>query len=510
MGTPPWAVPCGQGRRRRRENLKLESRQAGVLLHPTSLPGPFDSGDLGHDAYRFVEFLQHAGFQAWQTLPLGPVHADRSPYQTLSAHAGNPLLISLHWLLDQGWLARLPAPAGPVNDAVRFKALKQARIGFEQLASAEWQRRYAGFVASVGDWLEDYALFIAIRNHRHGEFWVEWPTPLRERDLAALRQARTELADAVEQVRFEQFLFHTQWQELKQYAADHGVELIGDMPIFVAHDSADVWTRPKLFALQPDGHAESVAGVPPDYFSATGQRWGNPHYNWPAMEKERFQWWLRRMESQLGLFNWVRIDHFRGFESYWSIPAESETAINGVWALAPGEKLLRRLKRSFPVLPLIAEDLGIITPEVEALRDKFDLPGMKILQFAFDSDADNPYLPHNHLPNCVVYTGTHDNNTTLGWYQSLRSDQQQRVLTYLGHPGETMPWPLIRAALASVANLVIVPMQDLLALDGNHRMNVPGTTEDNWLWRFDWSQQPAGLDKQLAELNRIYGRCPSS
>ena len=484
-------------------NAALDHRRAGILLHPTSLPGPGPSGDLGHAAYRFVEFLAAAGMGIWQTLPLGPTHSDGSPYQCLSVHAGNPCLISLDWLVDRGWLAQ----ADPDR---RQACMDEAYRTFEAHRGKTPARRLHGahdaFVETEADWLEDYALYAALRAEQGGRPWLEWPSALRDRDPDALEAARGRLSPAIARVRFEQFAFFRQWAELRAYAHKHGVRLFGDMPIFVAHDSAEVWAHREYFAIDEHGTAQAVAGVPPDYFSATGQRWGNPHYRWKRMQRDGFAWWIRRVHTQLELFDLVRVDHFRGFEAYWEIPAAAETAMEGRWVKAPGKALLKALHEAFEALPLVAEDLGVITPEVEALRRRFGLPGMKILQFAFGGGADNPYLPHNHERDAVVYTGTHDNDTTLAWYRSLDGDARAYVNEYLGQPKEAMPWPLIRAALGSVAQLAVVPMQDVLALGPGHHMNRPGTTEGNWAWRFTWDQAPADLADRLHRLTGLYGR----
>ncbi len=487
----------------------LSGRRAGVLLHPTSLPGPGPRGDLGHAAYRFVEFAAAAGFSVWQTLPLGPTHEDGSPYQCLSVHAGNVDMISLDWLVDRGWLKPETISAnGKCSLARRRTCLKRAYACYQSHADAHWREAFNTFTAQCAGWLEDYALYSALRAEQGGRAWFDWPDALRAREHGALDEAAARLAKEIDQVRFEQFVFFRQWAELRDYAHRHGLYLFGDMPIFVAHDSAEVWAHREYFDVDAHGQAATVAGVPPDYFSETGQRWGNPHYHWERMEADGFAWWVERMRTQLALFDIVRIDHFRGFEAYWSIPAEAETAVDGHWVKAPGAVLLRTLQERFERLPLVAEDLGVITAEVDALRREFGLPGMKILQFAFGSDAANPYLPHHHTSDSVVYTGTHDNDTTLGWYAGLDEAQQAHVLDYLGQPGEPMPWPLVRTALASVAGLAVLPMQDLLGLDGSHRMNRPGTTRGNWRWRFEWEQLPADLVERLRHLNTLYDRSP--
>jgi len=487
-----------------RHNPVLAKRRAGVLLHPTSLP----SADLGHDAYRFIEFLAASGITVWQFLPLGPTHPDGSPYQCLSVHAGNPLLISLDWLVDRHWLAAESVPA-KLTAKARRKCLAKAFKGFQTNADPQEKQAFEEFKQARSGWLEDYVLFQVIRARQGSNGWLGWPKKLRDRDEQGLAGFGSKHVDALEEERFIQYVFFHQWLELRGYAHQHGVLLFGDMPIFVAHDSADVWADRQNFQLDDTGQSLVVAGVPPDYFSATGQLWGNPHYDWTQMQADRFSWWVERMRTQLGLFDLIRIDHFRGFEAYWEVSAEAETAMGGHWVNAPGAELLQCLYDEFHELPLVAEDLGIITPEVEALRDQFELPGMKILQFAFGSGSENPYLPHNCVPNSVIYTGTHDNDTTLGWYKTCDSTVREIANDYLGcSAGGDMPWPLIRAALASVAHLAILPMQDLLALDSRHRMNIPGTSEGNWQWGFKWSQLPSDLVERLRHLNSLYGRVP--
>ena len=483
----------------------LAVRRAGILLHLTSLPGGGVCGTLGPEAYRFVDFLAAAGQSVWQFLPVGPTHDDGSPYQCLSLHAGNPAYISAELLVSAGWLeaslAELPATA-----AIQRRLLASAYQGFLQRAGEAERRHFSEFVETNRQWLEDYALYTVLREAHHHVSWADWPPGLRDRDPASLQAARHQYPDALERIRFEQFVFSQQWRSLKEYANRHGIFLFGDLPIFVAHDSADVWAQRDYFQLDATGRPTVVAGVPPDYFSATGQRWGNPHYRWERMEQEGFQWWVTRIKTQLQLFDLVRIDHFRGFEAYWEIPVDHDTAMNGRWVHAPGDALFDVLRGHFNPLPLVAEDLGLITPEVEALRLRHGFPGMKILQFAFDGGPANPYLPHNHHHLAVVYTGTHDNDTTVGWYNALSADARNYVNDYLRCSGEPMPWPLISAALASVATLAVIPMQDVLALGSEHRMNIPGKPNGNWRWRFTWDQVGAGLAARLRRLCELYGR----
>ncbi|MBI5041716.1 MAG: 4-alpha-glucanotransferase [Gammaproteobacteria bacterium] len=487
-------------------NSPFAKRRAGILLHPTSLPGDGDGGELGAEAFRFVDFLASAGIGVWQMLPLGPTHADRSPYQCTSVNAGNPRLISLQRLVEWGWLvARGVATTGCGNDW-RCNQLCAAYAGFQSVASPAERAEFADFRATHAAWLDDFALYEALRADQQGRGWFDWSPPLRDRDPQSLAEARRRLAVPIEQVCFNQFAFFRQWHDLRRYANENGVLLFGDVPIFVAYDSAEVWAHREYFRVDAAGRLEVVAGVPPDYFSATGQRWGNPHYRWERIEQDGFRWWIERMRTQRELFDLIRIDHFRGFEAYWEIPASAETAIDGHWVKAPGQRLFQALLDSFHDLPLVAEDLGIITPEVDALRIGFGLPGMKILQFSFGGDAHNPYLPHNHEYLSVAYTGTHDNDTTLGWYAGLDESVRAHAHEYLGYSTEAMPWPLIRATFASVAVLAVIPLQDALALGSEHRMNTPGVTEGNWRWRFAWEQLPDDLAERLRQLVELYGR----
>ncbi|MDQ7016595.1 MAG: 4-alpha-glucanotransferase [Gammaproteobacteria bacterium] len=487
----------------------LNQRRAGLLLHPTSLPSKIGSGDLGSEAYAFVDFLKQAGFSVWQTLPLGPVAYNASPYQSYSVHAGNAYLINLEQLVQSGWLTAeaLQRPNDERPEQCRLRCLKLAWQGFKQSANETDRQALQEFKQQHQTWLDDYTLYQSLKEQHQGQPWWLWPEAERNRHDGVLQQRCSELEGSVAYHQFEQFLFFRQWHQLRDYANQNGILLFGDIPIFVAHDSADVWSQPEHFFLDENRQPNVVAGVPPDYFSATGQRWGNPLYRWQVMQADGFQWWLQRMRSQLDLFDLVRIDHFRGFESYWEIPASCPTAEEGQWVKAPGKALFKTFQDNFDPLPIIAEDLGIITAEVEALRLQFELPGMKILQFAFEGGASNPYLPHNHQINSVAYTGTHDNDTTLGWFETAPDELKQHINGYLGQPQETMPWPLIRSTLASVAQLAILPVQDILSLGSEDRMNIPGvSSEENWRWGY----QTGALNEELAQhclhLNRLYGR----
>lgn len=488
----------------------LDQRRAGVLLHITSLPGKGECGDMGREAFNFVNFLHDVGVTVWQTLPLGMTHGDGSPYQCLSAHAGNPALINLDWLVEKGWLeyGERCADCHASHEFGKSCLVSKAYYGFDQKAGADDKAEFQQFCADKANWLEDFALFIALRNVFGHKCWNEWPEALKQRQPQALKESKQLLKAVIEAIKFEQFVFFKQWHELRAYAQEKGVLLFGDIPIFVSYDSADVWANREVFKLNKNGGMEVVAGVPPDYFSEFGQRWGNPHYDWRHLQKTGFRWWLDRIKSQNDMFDILRIDHFRGLEAAWEIPASEDTAINGKWVTAPGHELLRTIQTEFSSLCLVAEDLGIITDQVEALRDDFNLPGMRILQFAFDGNAKNPYLPMNYLQNCVAYTGTHDNDTTVGWFNGLSDGEKQRVYDYLGWSSLPMPDALMYTALASVANLAVVPMQDILRLGSADRMNTPGTTVGNWRWRFDWSQLTEDSVGRFAHFISLLGRHP--
>jgi 4-alpha-glucanotransferase len=468
-------------------------RKAGVLLHISSLP----SGNLGTDAYRFVDFLSATGASIWQTLPINMPHADNSPYQCLSAHAGNTAFICLQTLVQQGLITDSDIALG------HHQALNVAHSHFNKLSDLE---AFRAFCIDHQSWLNDYALYSVLRQTFQFAGWNQWEDAYKNREESVLIAFKAEYATAIEQVKFHQYLFFTQWSALKEYAKQKHIALFGDIPIFVAYDSAEVWANPHLFKLNDDKEMTVVAGVPPDYFSETGQRWGNPHYNWEVMQKDHYTWWVSRMRTQSELFDLVRIDHFRGLEAAWEIPAEEPTAINGQWVEAPGGELLAAIYQALPTIQLIAEDLGIITQEVDALRLKYQMPGMKILQFAFGGDNTNPYLPENIEQNSVVYTGTHDNDTTLGWYNTIDDNVKKHFHDYIKNESPNMPFALIEMAFATDADTAIVPMQDILALDGDCRMNTPGTIEGNWTWRFDWEQLTEAYQQQFKKLVKAAGR----
>lgn len=484
----------------------LERRRAGVLCHITALPGPLANGDFSHNAYRFVDFAAAAGFTVWQVLPLNPTHEDGSPYYSTSANAGNPMLISLDWLVDRGWLkSYTPTADAAKARTLRSDGLREAHEAFRKLASAEWVDRYHRFCLEASHWLDDYARFVAF-DAAYRSSWVDWPEEIRDRRGPEYDEAVVRAADRIEFERFVQFVFHLQWSELRAYANSRGIFLFGDLPIFVAHHSADVWAHPHLWQLDSLGHPLVVAGVPPDYFSETGQLWGNPLYRWPEHERLGFDWWLRRLSRQHELFDLLRIDHFRGLEACWEIPAGETTAIAGHWVPSPGVELLQTITEQLGSLPLVAEDLGDITPSVHALAKRFGLPGMRVLQFGFDGDPANLHLPHIYTEDSVAYTGTHDNAVTREWFESLPPAAAAFVTHYLGN-SSPMPEPMIRAIYGSVARLTVIPMQDVLRLGAGNRFNTPGTLSDqNWRWRFDWSQMPEGRVAELAELARLFFR----
>ncbi len=495
----------------------LTRRQAGVLLHPTSLPGPEGLGTLGDEAFDFIETLAAAGQSVWQLLPLGPTGYGDCPYSAFSAFAGNPDLISLKRLAEVGDLKRSELPPHQAAEKrVHFDRCRRLRTPLLRLAAknfflANTPRRQAfdQFCRQHASWLNDYAFYRAMRADQQHKGWFDWPAALRDRQQAALHEHGTRLAAEISIEKYLQFVFFEQWMALKAHAGYHGVQIIGDLPIFVAYDSADVWANRSLFQLDSTGARLLLAGVPPDYFSTSGQLWGNPLYAWGELAANDYAWWKARLRWNLQQFDLLRIDHFRGFVACWAVSPQEKTAINGHWQPGPGADFFTRMAQEFPHLPLIAEDLGIITPEVEKLRDDFHLPGMKILQFAFDSDARNPYLPHQHPRNALVFTGTHDNSTSLAWWQALDGAGKQRVRDYLDSPCRQMPWPLIRAALASPARLAIIPMQDLLSLGNEARMNLPGVADGNWNWRMlpeQLTRLAGDTGQKLHQLCRLYDR----
>jgi len=500
------------------------SRSSGVLLHPTSLPGRLGLGDLGAAAYAFVDALAEMSQQLWQVLPLGPTGYANSPYQSFSAFAGNPLLISLEKLVEENWLppARLAeAPAFPAARVDygrviqhRLPLLREAAANFQAQAATFEKKAFEEFCASQRAWLEEYALFMALKEVHALRPWTTWPADLIRRQRKALQHWRRELAGEIYCQKFFQFQFFKQWAELKAYARARGLQIIGDIPIFVAHDSAEVWSQPELFHLDEQGQPTVVAGVPPDYFSATGQLWGNPIYRWERMAETGFAWWIERFRATLQLVDYIRLDHFRGFEKHWEIPAGEKTAINGTWVEGPGARFFEAVLAALGQLPLIAEDLGVITPEVETLRDQFGFPGMKVLQFAFGHDERVVRGLIDGFPeNAVIYTGTHDNDTTLGWFQNPGGRQPEEfeaervtVRKFLQNDDSQINWELIEVAMTSACRAAIIPLQDLLSLSSEGRMNLPGTTEANWEWRFTADMLTAEICARFKAMTMQYGR----
>ncbi|HWR17272.1 MAG TPA: 4-alpha-glucanotransferase [Terriglobales bacterium] len=500
-------------------------RSSGILMHPTSLPGRFGVGDFGEEAYRFIDFLADAGQKLWQVLPLNPTGYGDSPFQSLSASAGNPLLISIERLIASGELREGDLGEVPVfdEDEVDFGAVIKfkeplLRKAAERFLRSDRRDEFDEFCRENAKWLDEFALFMALKEAHDLVAWSQWPASLAGRDARALADWSRKLSQEIETIKYWQFVFFRQWHELREYGRQKGIRVIGDIPIYVAHDSANVWANRELFCLDERGNPEKVAGVPPDYFSETGQLWGNPIYNWPLMKERGYAWWVERLRSALRLYDYVRIDHFRGFEAYWEVAASEKTAMNGRWVKGPGAELFEVLQRELGDLPIIAENLGVITPEVEEIRHRFRMPGMAILQFGFGNDPQAPtFRPHNYVRELVAYTGTHDNDTVVGWWNSrpgkgsIRTEEDIRkehayARAYLGFKDEPVNWVLIKGVLASVANTAIVPMQDLLGLGNEARMNLPGTSSGNWRWRM----KPGALTKELAirlrELVTLYER----
>ena len=474
-------------------------RSSGILLHPTSLPGPYGSGDLGASAYQFVDWLVSAGQTLWQMLPLGPAGMANSPYMSLSAFAGSPLLIDLEELLSRGWLIQKDLQPFPVSSnprvqypevtVWRMNLLWKAAQNFFEHGNEKDRQQYAAFCEEEKKWLNDYTLFQALNDHYGGKEWVVWDRDLVHRKPSALRQAAEEWTAQVNYHKFMQWCFARQWKKLKKYANDRNIKLVGDIPIFVAHHSADVWSNQEAFSLNKDGRPLIVAGVPPDYFSEDGQRWGNPLYRWDVMKRQKYSWWIERFKKTFELFDILRIDHFRGFEAYWRIPAKEKTARIGKWVKGPGEDLFKAIIKKLGTLPIIAEDLGVVTPGVTALRETFGFPGMNVF-----------------TKNYVVYTGTHDNDTTIGWYEKASEHERDFVRRYCKTNGSEIHWDLMKLALQSVADIAVIPFQDVLGLGSEGRMNFPGTVDGNWEWRFTWEQLDPWITNRLYELSALYGR----
>ncbi|NJL83192.1 MAG: 4-alpha-glucanotransferase [Chloroflexaceae bacterium] len=496
-------------------------RSSGIILHPTSLPSPHGIGDLGAAAYAFVDFLAQSQQKLWQILPLGPTGYEHSPYtMNFSAFAGNPLLISCDRLVEAGLLLVEEIPPFPETNPGRVsfeqvipyktQLLKQAYQRFQQQLAKGANPEFERFCEEQA-WLADYALFMALLAANEGKNWNQWPPEIAHRQPEALRAAQATFQGQIAYHQFLQFTFFEQWRSLKNYAGDRGIQIIGDISIYVCYNSADVWSHPDLFKLDSQSLEPAyIAGVPPDYFSATGQLWGNPVYDWERLKERNYDWWIRRFQATLQYVDIVRIDHFRGFEAYWQVPAGESNAINGEWITAPGFDFFETLKNRLGSLPVLAEDLGIITPEVEKLRDYFDFPGMRVLLFAFGGDASNVYLPHHYDKNCAVYIGTHDNDTAIGWWRQASDREKQFLANYLGDasPAEIQEinGELLRLAFASVADLAIVQLQDLLGLDNSARMNDPSTNAGNWRWRYESSEQLTPVSQRLIALTQLYSR----
>lgn len=501
----------------------MKVRSSGVLLHVTSLPSAYGIGDMGPQAYHFIDFLKELGQTYWQILPLGPTSPalGNSPYSSFSSFAGNFMMLSPERLAEDGFLPRSDLPGGyegdrryaPFGEVEAWKLSLLREVYERNRFTLEQDRGYQEFCEANGHWLDDWALFSTLKERFHGRVWTDWPEAFRDRDPVALDQWRVEGADEVRFARFLQYLFFRQWDGVRRYARRRGVRLIGDAPIYVSLDSADVWTNHRLFKLGPDKRPTHVAGVPPDYFSETGQRWGNPVYNWDAMREEGYAWWLRRMEHAMRLFDFIRLDHFRGFAAYWEIDAREETAINGRWVEVPGMDFFTELTRRFTCLPIVAEDLGYITADVRELKNSFDLPGMKILQFGFGGGGSNPDAPHNHVKHCVVYTGTHDNNTTRGWFaEEASQEDRERFMEYVGRhlSEEEAAREMVRLAMTSVADTAIFPMQDLLNLGSEARMNMPSKADGFWSWRMLREEMNASSLGWFGRWTRFFGRARES
>lgn len=469
-------------------------RSCGTLVHPTSFPSRYGMGDLGHEAREFIDFLEQTNQTIWQVLPLGPTGYGNSPYASYSAFAGNPYLISPDKLAEKGLLkkselkkAELPVTTTADYEAsyeVKEKLYRKAYERYLESESDEDAKKLKKFAKQNSYWLDDYTLFMACSIENGRKPWNLWDKGLAQRKKADLKSFAKEQSKEIDYYRWLQFEFFEQWYELKSYANEKGIRVIGDIPIFVDHNSADVWSNPSFFAVDKQGNRQLIAGVPPDYFSETGQLWGNPLYNWKELEKSGFSWWIERFRQMFELYDAIRVDHFRGFDEYWEVSAEEDTAINGRWVPAPGQKLFETIQKELGELPIIAEDLGVMTPAVEKLRDDFNFPGMKIIQFAFDSDSTNSFLPHNYPQNCVTYSGTHDNDTSVGWYQAAPEIEKHRVREYTRSDGSEIEWELIRLGMLSVADQAIFPLQDFMGLDTDHRMNLPATVGNNWMWRY--------------------------
>jgi 4-alpha-glucanotransferase len=495
-------------------------RSSGILLHPTCLPGPYGIGDIGTRAHRWIDFLSGAGCGLWQVLPIGPTGYGDSPYQCFSSFAGNPFLVSPDALLREDLLHPddlydhpcFPEERVDFGQVIPWKlgVLDRSFIRFQHTHSPQLKQEFENFQAEQSSWLDDYALFMAIKEAHGGAPWPTWEKPLRQRQPEAIAKARKDLDVAVQRQTYRQFLFFRQWSSLRDYAHAKNIQIIGDIPIFVAHDSSDVWVHQDLFFIDETGMPTVVAGVPPDYFSPTGQLWGNPLYRWDIHAQDGYTWWLERIKATLAMVDIIRIDHFRGFAGYWEVPGKAKTAEHGKWTPGPGKPFFHSIRESLGELPIIAEDLGVITPDVVEMRDSFDLPGMRIFQFGFDSTPEDPFLPHNYPVNCVVYTGTHDNDTARGWYNRVPEQEKSVYRRYMDRDGSNVSWDFIRGVWSSVAIFALAPMQDFLSLGNEARMNYPGNPSGNWMWRMYRDAQTSDLQAKIKDLNYLYSRMNTS
>ena len=501
-----------------KEEIEMFERSSGILLHPTSLPGKYGIGSLGKEAYKFVDFLKKSNQKLWQIFPLGPTGYGDSPYQCFSSFAGNPYLIDFDLLIEQNLLTEedlKDVNFGGNEEYIDYGAiynqkyplLRKAYENFKANGNKELKEKLETFKTENSSWLDDYSLYISLKNHFNGLPWNEWEDDIRTRKEAAINKYKAELANEIEYHNFIQFLFFTQWNNVKKYANDNGIKIIGDIPIFVAVDSSDAWANPEIFLFDPELKPVKVAGVPPDYFSATGQLWGNPLYDWDKLKELNYKWWVDRVRANLSTCDIIRIDHFRGFEAYWAVPYGDDTAINGQWVKGPGIDLFNKIKEELGELPIIAEDLGLMTQGVIDLRDATGFPGMKILGFAFDSEEENDYLPHTYTKNCVVYTGTHDNDTLIGWFTKAKEKDKQFARDYLNsQTDDNIHWDAIRGAWSSVANMAIAPIQDFLGLGSEARINTPGVASGNWQWRLKDDVLTDELAEKIAKFTKVYSR----